>query len=357
MDKNRINSLDMAKGIGIILVVIGHSTFLEENVLTWISSFHMPLFFVLSGILIRKKNEESKKFSELVKRKAKSILFPYLTFSIIYLLIDLVYLILKQDNRTIVDLQRSGIEAVTLYGMSVLWFLPALFFGEVAFLLTRKHSNRRNTILITVAMAVITSFGAPLFKEHYPVLQSMPIPWIGYFFTSILRGCFGYLFISAGYFVADYLNNKEKVSRKELFLCVMCLLLSVATGLSNQRVDLHTLVINQPIFFFLAALSGSAFVILICNNIKYSKALSYLGKNSLIIMVTHLDCKVMIVAINLSYFVKQYVPLAGQSVFYICLTFFVLGIELVIIYVMNTYLPFILGRKRKKTNRHLKVVR
>ena len=59
MDKNRINSLDMAKGIGIILVVVGHSTFLEENVLTWISSFHMPLFFVLSGILIRKKNEES----------------------------------------------------------------------------------------------------------------------------------------------------------------------------------------------------------------------------------------------------------------------------------------------------------
>lgn len=357
MDKNRISSLDMAKGIGIILVVIGHSTFLEENVLTWISSFHMPLFFILSGILIRKKNEESIKIPELVKRKAKSILLPYLTFSIIYLLIDAVYLILKQDNLTIVDLQRSGIEAVTLYGMSVLWFLPALFFGEIAFLFTRKHSNKRNTILITVAIAVITSVGAPLFKEHYPMFQSMPILWIGYFFTSILRGCFGYLFISAGYFAAEYLNSKEKVSRKELFLSVMCLLLSVATGLSNQRVDLHTLVINQPIFYFLAALSGSAFVILICNNIKYSKELSYLGKNSLIIMATHLDCQVMIVAINLSYFVNQYVTRAKQYVFFICLTLFVLGIELAIIYVINTYLPFILGRKRKKTNRHLKVVR
>ena len=74
MEKKRIEYLDMAKGIGIILVVMGHSTFLQEDVLTWISSFHMPLFFVLSGMLIRIKGEERKKTSVIVKNKLKSIM-------------------------------------------------------------------------------------------------------------------------------------------------------------------------------------------------------------------------------------------------------------------------------------------
>ena len=45
MTDKRISYIDMAKGIGIILVVLGHSIFPSENLTTWIYSFHMPLFF------------------------------------------------------------------------------------------------------------------------------------------------------------------------------------------------------------------------------------------------------------------------------------------------------------------------
>ena len=83
MKKERIDYLDMAKGIGIIMVVAGHSTFLQEDILTWISSFHMPLFFVLAGILLQIKGEENKKISVIVKNKLRSIMVPYVGFRLI----------------------------------------------------------------------------------------------------------------------------------------------------------------------------------------------------------------------------------------------------------------------------------
>lgn len=46
---NRIQSLDNAKGIGIILVVIGHSVDIFCSIGVGISSFHMPLFFILAS--------------------------------------------------------------------------------------------------------------------------------------------------------------------------------------------------------------------------------------------------------------------------------------------------------------------
>ena len=63
---NRIEWIDIAKGIGIILVVIGHNFSDGENIIylrKWIYSFHMPLFFLLSGILFSAKQESFKDFS------------------------------------------------------------------------------------------------------------------------------------------------------------------------------------------------------------------------------------------------------------------------------------------------------
>lgn len=61
MEKKRIDYLDMVKGIGIILVVIGHSTLPSDSVITWLASFHMPLFFIVSGMLLwHKKKKKSR---------------------------------------------------------------------------------------------------------------------------------------------------------------------------------------------------------------------------------------------------------------------------------------------------------
>lgn len=53
MTSRRIVAYDMAKGIGIILVVIGHALTMGEYARAFVYSFHMPLFFIISGAVMK----------------------------------------------------------------------------------------------------------------------------------------------------------------------------------------------------------------------------------------------------------------------------------------------------------------
>lgn len=55
MPKERLHNIDLLKGIGAILVIFGHLD-LPEAIHNAIYFFHMPLFFVLSGMFWQKKN-------------------------------------------------------------------------------------------------------------------------------------------------------------------------------------------------------------------------------------------------------------------------------------------------------------
>ena len=101
----RLDYFDLAKGIGIFLVVLGHATFVNEHVITWVFSFHMPLFFMISGMLMAHKDEASLTMRELLHKKLKSILIPYLCFSICYTVIDIISVFLKQI--TLFDLKTN----------------------------------------------------------------------------------------------------------------------------------------------------------------------------------------------------------------------------------------------------------
>ena len=70
---NRIVEIDLLKGFGIVLMIMGHIGF-GKAFDTWIHSFHMPIFFVISGFLWKKRNIS---FKDFFKRKASSLLIPY----------------------------------------------------------------------------------------------------------------------------------------------------------------------------------------------------------------------------------------------------------------------------------------
>ena len=50
----RLSWLDVLKGIGIILVAIGH-IYSNQTVFNWLYSFHMPLFFLAAGWVYKEK--------------------------------------------------------------------------------------------------------------------------------------------------------------------------------------------------------------------------------------------------------------------------------------------------------------
>ncbi len=76
---NRNAVVDNIKAIGIVLVIMGHVS--QQAVLSkWIYSFHMPLFFFISGCMFMFSRKEA-----FLVRKVKSILVPYFCFGFLSL--------------------------------------------------------------------------------------------------------------------------------------------------------------------------------------------------------------------------------------------------------------------------------
>jgi fucose 4-O-acetylase-like acetyltransferase len=157
----RDNSLDIAKGFGILLVVLGHvldgliaSGFYSPAVL-WptvavflIYIFHMPLFFLISGHLASGKFRPAK---TTIARLIPSIVYPYFLWSIVEGLV-LVYL----SKYTTSKVQISSLYHILWKPIIPYWFLYALFFCHLGYLATRKL---RHPVQMAIAAAL---FLAPL---------------------------------------------------------------------------------------------------------------------------------------------------------------------------------------------------
>lgn len=83
MQNKRINFIDLAKGIAIFLVVVGHIETIPF-IKSTIYSFHIPLFFLLSGYFV----DFSKDFGFQVKKMFRSLIVPYLVIGVIWLIIN-----------------------------------------------------------------------------------------------------------------------------------------------------------------------------------------------------------------------------------------------------------------------------
>ena len=80
----RIEEIDIAKGIAIIMVVLGHSYTISNGLTQLISSFHMPFFFIVSGILYRLQHNANGGISFRYRKKAKVLLLPWIIWGGIY---------------------------------------------------------------------------------------------------------------------------------------------------------------------------------------------------------------------------------------------------------------------------------
>lgn len=139
-DKKRLDYIDIAKGIGIILVILGHRN-VSQNIKQFIYAFHMPLFFMLSGYLFKYKNQG---FGRFIKAKAKSLLVPFLFFTFLAGMLQILINLVFSQNGTVSSLEIL-LDMFYLRGKVspnvFLWFLMVLFIVEVFFYLFLKAIN------------------------------------------------------------------------------------------------------------------------------------------------------------------------------------------------------------------------
>ena len=132
MNQQRFTWIDIAKGLGIFLVVLGHTirglissdimawTTTTQFIDAWVYAFHMPLFFLLSGLLLFREVE--KPWGTLVSDKVRSIAYPYVVWSVATLIIKTVLGPAVNEPQSISDLP------LILYApIGQFWFLYTLF--------------------------------------------------------------------------------------------------------------------------------------------------------------------------------------------------------------------------------------
>ncbi len=130
--RSRIAWVDIVRGIGIILVVLGH-TYRDNSVLIWITSFHMPLFFILSGWLVG--NRQCSINAEIFFAKVKSFLVPLTEF----IFITYLYWILVESRFRSFDI-------------GPMWFLAVLFIVEIVAAILCRYCNKICISIGTILM-------------------------------------------------------------------------------------------------------------------------------------------------------------------------------------------------------------
>lgn len=347
MEKKRLDYLDMVKGVGIILVVAGHSGYLAEHALTVVSSFHMPLFFIISGMLLAHTKEETRPMKQIIAKKMRTILFPYAFFSILYLLIYGAYFCGVRGYLTPAYIRTIAVQGISLDGISVLWFLSALFFAELLWHAVRKSCGRA-ALFVLSAMAVLTICFA---SQLMSVMTGSGLFIKGVFglLQSLLRGVVGAGFLTIGYLAMGLFerfdkNRSLKSRSMEAGAGTLCLLLTVWLSLTNGRADMHYLIFRNPVIYLICACAGTFGLVFLCRALPRIGALAYPGANSLTIMVTHLDCQYMLAAIGVGHFFVGLSPYGKWYCFYFGMALGMTFLELITIYLVNRFCPFLVGK-------------
>jgi fucose 4-O-acetylase-like acetyltransferase len=143
--KSRNATIDILKGLGIILVVIGHSG-CPQPLGDFISSFHMPLFLIASGVFFKESFLYNKKNYAI--RKVKGIYLPFLKWSYIFLLLHNLFFAIGIINDSYGSSTGSCAKFFSFYDIAIripaiaftmngfdnyllgaYWFLRSLFLG------------------------------------------------------------------------------------------------------------------------------------------------------------------------------------------------------------------------------------
>lgn len=147
---------DIAKSFAIIGVLVGHTPGIPGFLARFIYSFHMPLFFILSGYFM-KDTEDIKKS---VKKDAKGMLIPYAVTCVIIIFLAAVLAFLKDQDVltpvkqwTIAALYGSGgpVAVPKIKWIGALWFLLALFFAKLIIYLTEALGKYQWAAVFAIA--------------------------------------------------------------------------------------------------------------------------------------------------------------------------------------------------------------
>jgi fucose 4-O-acetylase-like acetyltransferase len=275
MIKNRNHTIDIAKGVGIILVVFGHSWMVSHGnreVFRIVFSFHMPLFLFLSGVFLNEKNS----FKDFLISRAHSILKPYFVTLTTLGLLKLSFDVMNKKDYSLNFLNyMSGV----LYGTGStiawppLWYLPHLFIVSCVALFLIKHvaSIQIQWLILTASLM----FGILLLNNIVLSWSIDLIPITLFFFVAgyLLRG-----------FVKTMLFNFGHLLLSLLLFFLLHYFFDDTIDLNLRVYDSLAVSTVKAILGIYICLSVSSFL---TKYVFVTKILGYIGSGTLFILLFH----------------------------------------------------------------------
>lgn len=210
LETKRLDWVDVAKGITILLMVVGHTS-IPETISKYIWSFHMPFFFFVSGVFYSEK--KYKKFSSLLKRRIFTLLVPYVFFSVVVML---GYYGTVYWNPKELYLGWSGY---------ALWFIPVLFMSEMLLYPFAKFMNKTITKIIIIVLLLCLSKLLAMLEIHLPfkieaVSLSSSFLFMGYILKDFFKKCLFPMWLTLIAFIVSVVLSqilpKTGVGRNEI---------------------------------------------------------------------------------------------------------------------------------------------
>jgi len=334
----RLDFLDVAKGLAIFLVVMGHAA-LAFDTPYWrvaIYSFHMPLFFLVSGVVSGRAKDG---WAAFLKKNLLTLMVPYLVWA-------LIYLPFKFESLPWV-LYGSWAALDRIGTNTALWFLPALFCARVMLeavmgLIEKIRVPRPAAVLAAAALA-------------FAVGWSLPRPAIGYPW-GLNSGFIALGFMLLGSAARDLLAAADRMGRHALAALALVFLSLFAYGTAfrpgeQTLVGMFSFQYGNLFWFFWNALSGCGTVLALSSLLakvpeggtplgRARHFVVWLGRNTIGVYLIHLPVIRFLIAPELHRLGLDRLSWYGAAVDAVL----TLAICCALIRVIEKYVPALFGR-------------
>lgn len=289
--ERRMNYVDMARGVAIILVMAGHSILFPAC-----GAIHIPAFFVLAGFVITMKSLGNNTFTGCMKKRVLRLIYPYAFYSILLFILKTIKDIISGNfifMESVKDVFGILYSSTFIFnggenkflcfrvGNEGLWFLTAMITACAVFYLLVYNvlRLRYNYVMILAAAIVLTCMGK--------LLEMLPfyLPW------GVDIAFIGVVFMLFGMLLREPENVFENKKTAGLIMAAGgagFLILNAVNGEANMAIHLYG---KSRWLFILSGFCSSLFIIGACRIFDgvrvLERALSYVGRNTLFILAFH----------------------------------------------------------------------
>ncbi|MBR6101904.1 MAG: acyltransferase [Ruminococcus sp.] len=307
-DRRREYWIDTCKGLAIIFVVMGHvvtsfhnSSLLKDAVAfnyfgNLIYSFHMPLFFMISGLLFNMSNVRNT--GQAIKKRVISYGIPYVVFSVLIVVSKSVFSSIVNSSFSWKDLV-----GIVLYPLTFFWFLYALLIISVVQIIIGRFERRHNQKII-ITLVLVCGLVVKVATEYLPTqITAVDIKNLG-----LMDACKYYIWFVIGQYVLPLMIWQIKIiTAKKMFLpavIIVTILYGIIVGFL-QYYQIDYLAISIVMSF-----GGSVIVISFSIFIDSNRLFVFVGKYTMPIYLFH---GFVISAVRIC-LVKLHIPLLGGSI-------------------------------------------